>query len=188
MRRLASLFLAFALGFAPTADAVLRASSAAGRASAQAIPAPFIIGKSFAAVSGAADTNENTLATISIPAGAIGANGCLRVRTFWTVNNNANAKTTRIRLSAIGGTIFTSLSHGAVTTGSTDGLICNRNAQNSQYAYALTLSGNSTAISTATGSVETSVATTMVITAQKATGSDTMTLEGYTVELLSDGT
>jgi hypothetical protein len=77
-----------------------------------------ILGASAVAVSGAADTNENILATITIPAGAMGLNGILRVYADYTVTNNANAKTLRVRLSGIGGTVLDSKNAASVRSAS----------------------------------------------------------------------
>ena len=59
----------------------------------------------------------------------------------------------------------------------------NRNAQNSQFSNP---SGTQVGASTAAGvpgSIDTSAETTLVITGQKATGSETLTLASYLVEL-----
>lgn len=149
---------------------------------------PIILAQSWAAVSGAADTNENTLATITVPANAMGANGRLRIQTQWTFTNNANNKTVRIRFSGAAGTQYlvnTSASVAGILQATTT--IANRGATNSQIGAstlvaATTFGVNGTA--STTSAVDTTAATTLVITAQKATGTDTMTLDGYTVELI----
>ena len=46
--------------------------------------APIILAQSAVAVSKTGDTNEATLASITIPAGAMGANGSLRLTTVWS--------------------------------------------------------------------------------------------------------
>lgn len=141
-----------------------------------------VLANSAEAVSGAADTNENTLATVSIPAGAMGANGTLRVTTKWTATNNANSKTVRYKL---GGTQFGAGFVNSAATLVHMVMIDNRNAANSQIGH----NNNSTAFGTSstaftTGTVDTSAAQDLIITAQKATGTDTMTLESYTVEVI----
>lgn len=170
------------------ADGGTGASTARGAAANLGVP--YLLGKSFVSVSGAADTNENTLATITVPANAMGANGAIRVWTLWTVNNNANSKTARVRFGGIGGTQYMVLSLASTVTQQHVILFGNRNAANSQVGFN---SGIATAFGITTGAVTTSAidttsSTTIVITAQKGTGSDTMTLEAYLVELLSDGT
>jgi hypothetical protein len=148
-------------------------------------PQIIILGASAVAVSGPADTNENILATINIPAGAMGINGILRVETLWTVTSSVNNKTLNARLGGIGGTAFlnivltTSVSFLGVKT------IQNRGAANSQVAFTA-LSGNFGATSAAvtTASIDTSAATTLVITGQKASAGEDLTLERYSVELI----
>jgi hypothetical protein len=143
-----------------------------------------ILGTSAVAVSGAADTNENILATITIPAGAMGPNGRLRIQTGWTVTNSANNKVLRVRFSGIGGTIF----YGATVTTSASvedvRSIHNRGVTNSQACFQGGASFGSSSSAYGTSSVDTSVATTVVITGQKATAGETLTLESYLVELI----
>lgn len=144
-----------------------------------------VLGASAVAVSGAADTNENILATINIPAGAMGLNGILRFETIWSHTNGANNKTGRVRLGGIGGTVFYNFTN-TTTGGNRDNRqIANRGAANSQVCWG---SGNSpwgnASSPTTTGTIDTSAATTLVITGQKASAGDTLTLESYLVELI----
>lgn len=145
----------------------------------------YILAQSGTAVSGAADTNENTLATITVPANAMGPNGQLRIWTDWTWSNTADDKTARIRFSGASGTIFltvlgtTSVGLAAIT------LISNQNNAAVQRG-GITGSGPF-AVRTAaavTAAVDTTAATTIVITGQKETGTDTLTLDRYVVEVL----
>lgn len=148
---------------------------------------PLSIAKSAVAVSGANDTNENTLATITIPAGALGTNGFVRLHTLWSFTNNANNKTLRIRYSGAAGTQYlgnvftTQLALNATT------IIGNRNSASSQVGSTVAISGAATAITVganATSSVDTSVATTIVVTGQKASAGDTLTLDAYMAEIV----
>lgn len=149
-----------------------------------------ILAQSAVAVSGAADTNENTLATIPVPANAMGPNGTLRIWTSWTYTNSANVKTIRVRFSGAAGTQF--FSRGETTTAIANNVttISNRNATNSQVSGGtangtLTVTGLGTSTGAiVTGAVDTTVATTLVITGQKALDSETLTLERYLVEVL----
>lgn len=149
-----------------------------------------ILGKSSVAVSGAADTNENTLATVSLP--AMNANDQVRARMRFTVTNSANLKTFRARISGISGTIFLTdtLTSSQGSNYYAELVVGLRNATNSQIASHFGMRGNTAAGNAAvvTGAVNMSVATSLVLTGQKATGSETLTLEWYSVELLSDGT
>lgn len=144
---------------------------------------PRILGQSGAAVSGAADTAENTLATVSVPAGSMGVNGVVRVTSLWSYTNSANNKTLRVDFGG-----FDFLSNAATTTVGTQTLtlIRNRNATNSQVGFTNATFG---AIGTTTGTattcaVDTTAAVSLTLTGQKASAGETLTLESYTVELL----
>jgi hypothetical protein len=146
---------------------------------------PVLLAQSFVAVSGAADTNENTLATITVPANALGANGCLVIRTSWEVTNNANAKTGRVRFSGASGTVFHAPSLASIASAAFETLIANVNATNSQKGGSSSAAGTGgwggSSVALPTASVDTTAETTIVITGQKGTGTDTLTLAGYQV-------
>lgn len=137
------------------------------------------------AVSAPADTTEDTLATITIPANAMGANGRLRVSTFWSHTNSANNKTLRVRYSGASGTIFSTFTNTTTAAMRAQCEIVNRNATNSQVGGFNGTGGfGSGAASLLTSSVDTTAATTVVITGQKASSGETLTLESYLVELI----
>jgi len=142
-----------------------------------------ILGASAAAVSCAADTAENTLATIAVPAGAMGPNGSLLITTLWSYTNSANNKTLRINF---GGTAY--LSNVATTTVAVQTLVMirNRGVTNLQVGFT---NATFSAIGTTTGtlttsSVDTTSAQSLTITGQKASAGETLTLESYLVELI----
>lgn len=160
--------------------------STTARAAAAALGVPYILSQSGASVSCPADTTEDTLATITVPANALGANGVLRILTTWTFTNSANNKTMRVRYSGGAGTIYSSNVQTTQATSQVLTLISNRNATNSQVGAAndhdgLTL-GSASAI--VTSAVDTTASTTIVITGQKANSGETLRLERYVVELL----
>lgn len=145
-----------------------------------------VIAASAVAVSCAADTAENVLATITIPAGIMGLNGRLRITTNWSYTNSANAKTARTRFSGVAGTAYQS---SAITTQANSEHVThiqNRGAPNSQYGYSQGIANTTGVFATAqqSGAVDTTVATTVVISGQKASAGETMTLESYLVELV----
>jgi hypothetical protein len=151
------------------------------------VNAPRILAQSAVAVSGAADTAENTLATITVPANAMGPNGTLRIWTSWSYTNSANGKTLRVRFSGASGTQFMNPTVTASVVTSQITQITNRNATNSQVSASGAnasgiVVGSGTAL--ATSAVDTTVETTIVITGQKALGTETLTLERYLVELI----
>lgn len=148
--------------------------------------AAYVLGQSAVAVSGAADTNENTLATITVPASAIGPNGTLRIWTQWSHTSSANNKVLRVRFSGAAGSSYLAATNTASTYAVYCTLISNRNATNSQVGTApgnnaISNAGTATGV---TSAVDTTAETTVVITGAKALGSETLTLERYLVEVL----
>lgn len=150
---------------------------------------PIILASSWAAVASTNVTTEEALVTIAIPAGAMGANGVIRGTVFFTAVNTANAKTARVRFGGIAGTIYVSLtltSVGGISAATF--IIGNRAATNSQTGgrIASNLGGTATADvgSQITSSVDTTAAVDLVFSSEKATGTEAMSVEGYTVELI----
>lgn len=151
-----------------------------------------VLAKSGAAVSGAADTNENTLATITVPAGALGANGQLRVRAHFTQTNSGNNKTYRFRFSGAAGTVLATTVSGAADFNTFDFAIANQNATNAQRSFGHGAYNADTPVvadgTNTTAAIDTTAQTTLVITGQKASAGETITLQAYTVEIVTDGT
>lgn len=152
---------------------------------------PRILAASGAALSHTGNTNETGLVTVSVPAGAMGVNGILRVRTVWTVTNNANNKTRRIRFGAAaagtGGTVMLGVASASTASIQHLNQIQNRNSTSSQVAMSTgagTGGFTETTSANATGSINTANASEVFISGQLATGTDTITLESYSVELL----
>jgi hypothetical protein len=137
-------------------------------------------------------TSETVLATVAIPANALGPNGIIRVTTFWSaITNSANNKTPRVRFGASGaGAGGTALRNPNLTTTVVfrDQVeIHNLNATNSQNAFQAAVSAggwgtNANAASTA--AIDTTAATEIAITAQLADSGETITLSHYLVETL----
>lgn len=131
----------------------------------------------------ASSTANETLATVTVPAGVMGANGQLEIFTLWTVTTSANNKTVRVNF---GGTDFLA---GVWTTQVSSQFytnIANRNAANSQKgmnAATSTVFGGTTSAH-ATASVDTTAAVSLTLKAQCANAADTITLEKYSVKLL----
>lgn len=144
-----------------------------------------VLGCSAVAVPLTGSTSETALATVTIPAGAIGANGLLRVTLLTSHTNNANTKTIRVRLGGIGGTAFISVANTATLSMFFDRTIANRNSQSAQVAAAASSINAYSASGSAptTGTVDTSASQDLVISGQLQAGADTMTLESYLVEL-----
>lgn len=144
-----------------------------------------VLGASGVGVSHTGDTNETTLATVSVPAGALGTNGILRVHSLWSVNNDASNKSTRVRLGGISGTIFMDIGLPNLASFELVRMIWLRNSAASQVsASAADGSPGTSGAAVTTGVIDTSAAVDLVLTGQLADGTDTITLEAYTVELL----
>lgn len=147
--------------------------------------APYVLAKSGVAVVTPADTTEDILVTVNVPANAMGPNGLLRVRAVWSCVNNANAKTGRIRFSGPAGTLYIAASFASVSSGEFEATIWNRGATNSQTGAprGVNSAGAVYGAVSVTSAVDTTAATTVVFTGQKAVGGDALTLESYLVEL-----
>lgn len=146
-----------------------------------------ILAKYGVAVSAPVDTSEDILASIAIPANTIGASGLLRLAALLSFTNNANAKTVRVRLGGLTGTVlFTS---GGLTNLAGLQLNCtfwNRSVPNVQVASASGLTTGNLVVGAAqaTALIDTRIDQTLVITGQKATAGDTCTLESYLAEVI----
>lgn len=148
----------------------------------QRFRSPLVLAQSAVPASVTGAVAETVLATITIPAGAMSANGRLRIKTLFAATLNAtNADVFRVRL---GGTAL--VSSGSVTnvvmyTIGSD--INNAGATNSQVASASATGGGGSAPSTST--VDMTQTQSLTITAQLGLATDTITLRSYTVELLN---
>lgn len=140
---------------------------------------PIILDQSAVAVVHTGVTTETVLKTIACP--ALGANAQLVIETLWSVPNNANNKTPRIRLGGVN-------VHGPVLTTVASfhdrARIANRNNPASQVINA----NSATVFGATTGAVFTSAVNTAVpfditLTAELASAGDTMKLESYLITL-----
>ena len=126
-------------------------------------------------------TSVVTLATITIPAGLMGANGKLKIYPLWSTTNNANVKTLRAIFS--GSTCTTMISQSVPNN---SGLVIIRNTNNeaAQKCSSGLVAGIGASLgSIAAPTVDTTAATNITITGQLAVGTDTLTLEDLFVEL-----
>jgi hypothetical protein len=128
-------------------------------------------------------TTETVLATITIPANAMGLNGAVRVTTQWSYTNSANTKTVIQRFA---GATARTISLTATASRSDIFMIANRNAANSQVGSATGAGAYGTSSGTSTAfSVDTTQAQNITLTGTLANTSETITLESYTVEILN---
>jgi hypothetical protein len=148
----------------------------------------YVLANSGAQILTPADTTEDVLATIPIPAGAMGPNGFLRINSLWGFTGSTNAKSMRIRLGGISGTVYwfsTAIVSATFVTLSMMAHIFNRGAQNSQVATG-TITGGISVGNVGlppTGTIDTSVSQDLVITGQKASAGEVLALDAYSVEI-----
>lgn len=182
IRQFVALLLALTLGFAPhPAFSALKAVQTVGPPAAVSITGGNIayeVALSAVPVTGAADANENTFATIALP--ALTANALLVIESVWTFTSSANLKTLKYKIGATAITTITG------TTGTPNRIVTNAqniNATNSQSLDVWNNSASAIAFSTTTSAVDVSGATSLTITGQKATAGETLTLVRYRVSL-----
>ncbi len=122
----------------------------------------------------AASTSEETGMTYTLP--AIGANDMLMVNHFWTVTNNANMKTARVNLDGAAGQAVDLASQNV---GNLVTMMRNMNSASAQKWFSnnrAVYGGTSSSLQGTTKATGTA-GLVLTVTGQKATGSDTMTLE-----------
>jgi len=131
------------------------------------------------------NTNENILQTLAIPASTLLANRILIVQTHWTMTNNANAKTCRVRLGGAAGTPYLAASPASnVQMLSQTRIMGITNATQKGFSSGSANGG----LGTSTGALVTSAldmtaAQDLVISAQLGNGADSIVLESYSVLL-----
>lgn len=161
--------------------------AAALNSSAQTVG--YVLAQSGVASSVTATTSETALATIAIPAGALGANGRISIEVNFTLTTSANSKTLRSYFGASGaGLGGTALFSNAQTTNVTlhdMRSITNRNSASSQVATISVSNGTggwgASSTATATAVINTANASELVVSGQCANAGDTITLESYRV-------
>lgn len=151
----------------------------------RAIPRAFrVLEDSGTAVSVSASTDEETLATITVPGNAMGPNGHLRIWTAWAWGSSGNIKTPRVK---VGGTLYSSQTPTTTTGAALLTQVRNINDAESQISYGASgligLGISSAAI--ITSSIDTTADFDIELTGQKANSGDTLTLQSYCVELLA---
>jgi hypothetical protein len=146
-----------------------------------------LLAASAVAVSVTGTTAETALATVTIPAGAMGINGGLQIWTTWSYTNSANTKTPRIRLGGAAGAVHLAPALTTSATFSDVRRIRNRASASAQVCSTASVAAapiGTTTVAPTTSAVDTSAAQDLVITGQLALGTETITLENYEVWLL----
>jgi hypothetical protein len=143
----------------------------------------YVLAASGVAASHTGSTSETTLATVTVPAGALGANGIMRVRANWSYPNSVNTKVFRTRVGGVSGTSIAS--YTATTTQSivVANQLHNRNSQSSQVCANSAWLGGAIDATPTTLSVDTSNAFDVLFTVVLANSSETAVLHSYSVEI-----
>lgn len=129
-------------------------------------------------------TAETTLATLTIPAGAMGPNGYYELLCTWEMTNNANSKTLITRLGTTGGPAFLNYALASSATAQALSVVNNVNAQNSQIGSHSNFHGVGNSTGTLiTGAVDMSAAQSLFIRAILANSADTLTLKRYVLKV-----
>jgi hypothetical protein len=145
---------------------------------------PVTIGRTGTDLTVGAVTTEQILATFKLRAGQAGVTGRIITDMQWAMTNSANAKTIRIRLNGIGGTVLFSVILTANASARLSSAIHNRAAANSQVGFGSILT-DTAAISAAllTAAQDTTTDLDLVITGQKASAGEVLTMNAAHVEL-----
>lgn len=143
-----------------------------------------VLAASAVGVSHTGDTSEQVLATITMPGGAMGPNGALRITSIFGHTGSANSKTLRFRLGGVSGAEVMTLTATTTSGVMTQRLVQNRNSQALQVGGpALASNAFGLAGAPMTAAVDMSTDQTIVISGQLANASETITLESYLVEV-----
>ncbi len=147
----------------------------------------YVLCSSGAQHSTGSDITEDILATCAIPAGTLTANGCIVVDAIWNYTNSANNKVLKVHANTDAATDGTPYLSTVVTTSSqfhTNTKLCGANSISSQVggAQAGTYSANSGTVPTS--SITTSGSWDIVLTGQKTSSVETLTLDEYQVVVL----
>ena len=133
-------------------------------------------------------TVETALATISIPGGTVAQHGRVRVKTLWSMTSSTNGKTPRVR---IGGLAGTELANGNVTTAvgfeALGADFMNAGGGNIIYFQDWLAGGNVSGIGGTGGTTarDMSLTQNLVISGQLGVPGETLTLLGYSIEILN---
>lgn len=149
---------------------------------------PRILGQGAGPADHTGNTSNTQVASVLVPAGAMGANGRLEIETNWSNNNNANNKTRNIYFGATNDLAGTNYSNTVATTTISTWFmhsIQNLNSASSQQgAVSAAASGSPGSFgAVSTSSINTANASYVVFAVQLANSADTCGLDHYRVTL-----
>lgn len=146
---------------------------------------PYMLAQTGAPVTVTADsTDEEVLATLNIPGGLMKRNGMLRLVIMWQFTGSTNNKSLRIRMTDIAGTVLF-LTTQAVLANleyTVDFVIQNTDSESAQVCRGAAQWG-AAAVTPVTTAINTANQWSVVITGQKATGSETITLLHWNAQI-----
>jgi len=115
-------------------------------------------------------TSETTMLTVSIPASLMNKRGRANVIVLFSLTNNANAKTVKVKVGGATFITFTSTNQNLLGL---SGWLLNLNSETSQKSN-----------SAASFTIDTTIANDLVITGQLANAGDTVTLTAVSLEVI----
>jgi hypothetical protein len=132
------------------------------------------------------DTNETTLASITLPANTLGLNGRLRIIADFSHTGSAGTFTPKTKF---GGTGILTASYGSGVASVRHCVdIVNRNSASSQFVHADAVSSAAAwSVSNTTLAIDTTADATILLTGTLGNSGDTVTLEAYQIILYPKG-
>jgi len=152
-----------------------------------ALKGVYIVGASaVASATHTGTTAETTIATVTIPANAMGANGRIEVEAVWGFSSGGAPGTRTVRHKFGGSGIHTQAAASTTQTYSVECGVANRNATNSQVARNTATAGGwgSTTSAITTLAIDTTVSVNFTFTCQLADAGDSAILHSYCVKLI----
>jgi hypothetical protein len=141
-----------------------------------------VLAQSGAAASVTGTLVETVLATVTVPGGLMGLYGSLLIKATWSVTNSGNTKTMKV---VFGGTAFSSIAMTAVNSTPSETFIRNRGSTTNQVGSA---SAGSLGFTSGGGQIlgisNTANDVTLTLNGLLTNIAETITLEGYTVQVL----
>ena len=132
-------------------------------------------------------TTEQILATYTLPANALSANGKgVRITAYWSTAANANSKTYQLRFGGIGGTVLGGTTTTANNLGTRVVAELFATGTNTQKAFSQTNTGTvAPSITIGTVAATTSAAIDIVATGTTPTAAGDVTFQGMLVEFMN---
>lgn len=127
-------------------------------------------------------TVETQVFSATIPANVMGPSGKLRIYALWTMTNSANAKTLKVTFG--GQTMYSVAGFASMAQLAQLHHVINRTASTQICANGPSLGLGNTTGTVATGTVDTTSAQTLSITAKMAALAETISLEAVFVEVV----